>query len=149
MSHEFIEEFNALLAGEISAVETYDLALKTAVREDIKQALVKCRNSHSNRVDGLTVRVADLGGKPAGSSGLWGPFAAFSQKGAGSETDAIALLEQSEAERLVQYEAQQKIVVSPVLEVLATDLLPAQHETHLTMSSLLKSLLPVPSESKA
>ena len=28
MSNEFIEDFNEFLAGEISAVETYDLALK-------------------------------------------------------------------------------------------------------------------------
>jgi hypothetical protein len=144
MSNEFIEDFNMLLAGEISAVETYDLALKSVAvdKEDIRQALIRCRNSHFTRVDKLKARVVDLGGKPASSSGVWGPFAAFSQKNAGSETDAIALLEESEAERLVQYEAQQKIVVSPVLEVLTNDLLQEQHETHLTMSSLLKSLLP-------
>jgi len=144
MSNEFIQEFNVFLAGEISAVETYDLALAIVKGEEIRQALIKCRSSHSERVDKLTTCVTDLGGIPGTSSGVWGPFAAFSQKGAASETDAIALLEESEAERLVQYEAQQKLVVSPVLEVLTKDLLRAQHETHLTMSSLLKSLLPTP-----
>jgi len=144
MSNEFIEDFNEFLAGEISAVETYDLALKCVKKEDIRQALVNCRDSHSKRADKLAACVVNMGGKPATSSGVWGPFAAFSQKGAASETDAVALLEESEAERLVQYEAQQKIVVSPVLEVLTNDLLRPQHETHLTMSSLLKSLLPTP-----
>src|ERR1700691_863011 len=108
MSNEFIEDFNEFLAGEISAVETYDLALKSVNKEDIRQALIKCRNSHSKRVEKLMACVVDMGGKPATSSGVWGPLAAFSQKGAGSETDAIALLEESEAERLVQYEAEQK-----------------------------------------
>ena len=144
MSQEFIEEYNQFLAGENSAVETYELALMCVNKEDIKQALLKCQKSHSDRVDKLTALVGDLGGKPATSTGVWGPFAAYSQKGAGSEADVIALLEESEAERLVQYEAQQKIVVSPVLDVLTNDLLRAQHETHLTMSSLLKSLLPAP-----
>jgi hypothetical protein len=144
MSDEFIEEFNEFLAGEISAVETYELALKSVSKEDVRQALLKCQQSHSKRVEKLTACVVDLGGTPATSSGVWGPFAAFSQKDAASETDVIALLEESEAERLVQYEAEQKIVVSPVLEVLRNDLLRAQHETHLTMSSLLKSLLPSP-----
>jgi len=143
MSNEYIEEFNEFLAGEISAVETYDLGLKSVNKEDIRQALIKCRASHCKRVDKLTACVVDLGGKPATSSGVWGSFAAFSHKGATSEPDLLALLEASEAERLVQYEAQQKIVVSPVLEVLTNDLLRAQHETHLTMSSLLKSLQPV------
>lgn len=147
MSSQCIEEFNMFLAGEISAVETYDLALKTVNEEDIRQALIKCHTSHSNRADKLTACVLDMGGKPATSSGVWGPFAAYCQKTAACDKDAIALLEESEAERLVQYEAQQKIVVSPVLEVLINDLLRAQHETHLTMSSLLKSLMPSPARS--
>jgi len=144
MNEEYIGEFNSFLAGEISAVETYELALKSADKEDIRQALIKCQTSHSKRVDKLTAKVVEMGGKPSVSSGVWGPFAAFCQKGASCQTDAIALLEESEAERLVRYEAQQKIVISPVLQVLTNDLLPAQHETHLTMSSLLKSLLPAP-----
>jgi|ERR1700722_9491572 len=147
MSNEFIEEYNVFLAGEISAVETYELALKSVVQEDIKQALTKCQSCHAKRVDKLTACVVDLGGKPDTSSGVWGPFAELCQKGASSETEAIALLEQSEAERLVQYEAQQKILVAPVLDVLTNDLLPAQHETHLMMSSLLKSM-PTPGDTK-
>jgi hypothetical protein len=147
MSDEFIEEYNVFLAGEISAVETYELALKTATTDDIRQALIKCQSCHARRVDKLTACVVDLGGKPDAGPGVWGPFAAMSQNGASSETEAIALLEQSEAERLVQYEAQQKIVVSPVLDVLTNDLLPAQHETHLTISTLLKSM-PSPDDAK-
>jgi hypothetical protein len=90
----------------------------------------------------LTAHVRELGGEPAAGAGVWGPLATACQNGAATETDAISKLEQSEAERLVQYEAQQSIVESPVLDVLKTELLPAQHETHLTMSSLLKSMLP-------
>lgn len=143
MSDEFIEEYNQFLSGEISAVETYDLALQTVKREDVRQVLSECRNSHLTRVNKLRDHITKLGGTPATTAGIWGPFAAFSQQGAGSEADAVALLEESEAERLVQYEADQNIVVSPVLEVLKEDLLRPQHETHLSVSSLLKSLQPI------
>ncbi|HEY9712301.1 MAG TPA: DUF2383 domain-containing protein [Chroococcales cyanobacterium] len=145
MSNEFIEEYNEFLSGEISAVETYDLALKNAIQADVKDALLKCRDSHADRVAKLAARVANLGGKPVDGAGVWGSFATFIQKSAGNERDAIALLEQSEAERLVRFEAQQHIVVSPVLDFLKDELLPAQHVTHLTMSALLKSMLPLAS----
>ena len=119
------------------------MALKEISNGDIRRVLNECKNSHSTRVNKLRDYVEKLGGKPAVDSGIWGPLAKFNQTGAGSEIDTVALLEEVEAERLVQYEAQQKIVVSPVLEALQTDLLPPQHETHLKVSSLLKSLQPV------
>jgi Domain of unknown function (DUF2383) len=144
MNEEFIGEFNTYLAGEISAVETYELALKNIDKADIVNALVLCHKSHATRVEKLKACVLEMGGVPGLGTGVWGSFAKLCQESTGSETAAIAALEQSEAERLVQYEAQQKIVVSPVIQILQNDLLPAQHETHLTMSTLLKSLLPSP-----
>jgi hypothetical protein len=143
MSDEFIEEYNQFLAGEISAVETFEQALKGVTSADTRRVLTECKNSHALRAEKLQARVAELGGKPADSSGIWGPFAALGQSGAGSDIEVVSLLEESEAERLVQYEAQQKIVVSPVLDVLKNELLPAQHETHLKLSTLLKSMQPV------
>jgi hypothetical protein len=140
MSDEYIEEYNQFLAGEISAVETIDVALKDVTNADTRRVLNECKDSHSKRVGKLKAEVEKLGGKPADSSGIWGPFAAAGQKGAASEKEVVSLLEESEAERLVQYEAQQKIVVSPVLDVLKGDLLAPQHETHLKLSTLLKAL---------
>ena len=63
--------------------------------------------------------------------------AALVQKSASSARDALALLEQFEAERLVQYESQQETVPPPVKTVLIGDLLRAQHETHLVISALM------------
>lgn len=144
MSEEFIQEYNMFLSGEFSAVDTYELALQNVKNADIVNALMICKESHLKRVAKLTSCVEALGGKAAVSAGVWGPFAEWVQKSASSEIEAIALLEESEAERLVQYEAQQKIVVTPVLEVLTEDLLRPQHETHLTLSSLLGILREVP-----
>src|SRR6516225_5611163 len=118
MSDEFIEEYNQFLAGEISAVETFDLALKEITNAKTRSVVSECKDSHAARVSKLKAQVEKLGGKPADSSGIWGPFAAAGQSGAASEKEVVALLEESEAERLVQYEVAQNIVVSPVLEFL-------------------------------
>jgi hypothetical protein len=67
------------------------------------------------------------------------------QKGASSPHDALALLEQLEAERLVQYEAQREIAPPIVNTILVSELLPAQHQTHLIISTLLKDASPPPS----
>ncbi len=142
MSSEYIEELNALLSGEISAVETYEVALERTKDADVRQTMLKCQMSHADRVAKLTAEVRALDGEPAKSAGLWGGFEKMTQGSASTEQDAIALMELAEAERLVQYEAQQSIVCDYVRNIVAETLLPAQHETHLTVSTLLKSLEP-------
>lgn len=145
MSTEYSNEFNTLLGGEISAVETYDLAI-TKREFDIQtlESLNSCRASHADRVAKLTTLAAQTGGTPSTTSGVWGKFAALVQNSASSAHDAIAILEEFEAERLLQYETQKEIAPTIVKEVIVGDLLPAQHETHLILSSLLKASTPVP-----
>jgi hypothetical protein len=145
MTTEFSHEFNSLLSGEISAVETYDLAMKRDFDGAMLENLNQCRASHCDRVKKLTEYVTAAGGTPGTGSGPWGAFNAFVQNTAGTPHDAMALLEQFEAERLVQYEAQKEIAPPPVLLVLVNELLPAQHETHLILSTSLKQLEPSPS----
>ena len=148
MSSEYVEEFNSYLAGEKSAVETFNLALKKAADAHILQTLQDCKLSHALRVVALERCIEQLGGQPSEGAGLWGPFAKFSQNTAGTDRDAIALLEQSEAERLVNYESQRSLVEGPVLAMLEGELLPAQHVTHLSLSALLKELDPIPDGAK-
>jgi hypothetical protein len=143
MSTEFSHEFNTLLGGEISAVETYDLAIKRDFDSNTLECLHSCRDSHIDRVNKLNQYVVDAGGKPSASSGPWGAFAAMVQDTASTGYDALALLEQLEAERLVQYEAQREIVPPIVGTVLVGELLPAQHQTHLLISALLKDATPL------
>ncbi len=145
MNSEYVHEFNSLLSGEISAVETYDLALQKNFDGTMIQDLNKCRASHADRVTRLTQYVIDAGGKAASGSGPWGVFAAWAEKATGSEKIALSVLEQLEAERLVQYENQRTIVPKPVLIVIDEVLLPAQHETHLVLSSRLKEMTALPS----
>lgn len=140
MDNEFVHEFNSLLAGERSCVETYDLALSKAKTADVLETLTYCRNNHMARVATLSSHVLSMGGTPNESTGIWGGFEKFVQDSAANERDAVAMLEQAEAERLVNYESQRSIVVGAVKACFDSELLPAQHETHLALSTLLKQL---------
>ncbi len=142
MSSEYIEELNVFLSGEISSVETYELALEKMEDAEIRQAMLKCQMSHAERVAKLTAEVRNLNGEQAKSAGIWGGFEKMTQGSASTEQDALSLMELAEAERLVQYEAQQSIVSEFVRAIVVDTLLPAQHETHLTVSTLLKNREP-------
>jgi Domain of unknown function (DUF2383) len=146
MSDEYIEEFNSYLAGELTAVEYCDSALSKASREDIKKALQACRASHQKRVDGLKDSIKNLGGTPTDTSGPFGAISNANHATITLERDALALVEQSEAERLVNYESQRELVVGAVLQFLENVLLPAQHESHLAVSTTLKAIDPIPAK---
>lgn len=144
MSSEYANEFNEFLEDEISAVKSYDLALDKQVNSGHKDALSECRQAHAELVKKLRTCVNQLSGDPKNDAGIFGGFNVAVEASAATPTDAIALLEQAEAERLVRYEAQRKILPPPVLSVLENDLLPSQHKTHLTVSALLKEITPLP-----
>ncbi|MDZ4836634.1 MAG: ferritin-like domain-containing protein [Candidatus Melainabacteria bacterium] len=144
MSTEYSHEFNSLLAGEISAVETYDVALKREYGADFLADLSKCRASHADRVTKLSECVLETGGTPSTGSGIWGAFEKLVQNSASTIHDALAQLELLEAERLVQYENARTVAPPPVVAIIENDLLPAQHETHLIISMALKDLTPEP-----
>lgn len=144
MSSEYANEFNEFLEDEISAVKSYDIALDKQVNSVHKEALGECRQAHAELVKKLRSCVSQLSGTPKKDAGIFGGFNVAVEDSAATPTDAIALLEQAEAERLVRYEAQRKIVPPPVLSVLENELLPSQHKTHLTVSALLKEITPIP-----
>lgn len=144
MSSEYANEFNEFLEDEMSAVKSYDIALDKQVNSVHKEALGECRQAHAELVKKLRSCVSQLSGTPKKDAGIFGGFNVAVEDRAATPTDAIALLEQAEAERLVRYEAQRKIVPPPVLSVLENELLPSQHKTHLTVSALLKEITPLP-----
>lgn len=146
MSTEYSHEFNSLLKGEISAVETYELAMQRDFDGDLLDRLNECRACHAEMVDLLTRCVVEAGGKPDTGSGPWGAFNKMVENTASTPRDALALLEQLEAEHLVQFEAQKEFLPPPVLEILNNQLLPMQHKTHLILSTALKQIDPTPTK---
>jgi hypothetical protein len=72
---EDAKALNSLLRGEISAAETYDLALNKFEGRNTSQELRNIRDEHHAAMSMLRDRVQAFGGQPVESSGAWGTFA--------------------------------------------------------------------------
>ena len=71
-----VDKLNEFLRGEMSAVETYQMALdKLEGASAARDELIVNLKSHQDRVIALQDAIVALGGTPAKSSGPWGTFA--------------------------------------------------------------------------
>ena len=65
-----VSQLNSFLRGEMSAVETYRIALeKLDADSTARNQLEQCRASHQRRVDALISKIRTLGGAPAEGAG--------------------------------------------------------------------------------
>ena len=136
-----IEQLNSLLRGEMSAVETYQMALdKVDEIGPAREELLVCLKSHEDRVQMLTDAIIELGGEPAQGSGPWGVFAKTVQGGAKIFGDkaTIAALEEGEDHGLHDYEdeVQDDDLDIESRELIVNQLLPMQRQTHERLSAL-------------
>ena len=125
-----VANLNSLLRGEISAVETYNQAIRHLTNQRVDD-LVANRNCHSKRVDLLRSNIIQHGGVPNETSGLWGSFARLVEKGAAliSTKSVIAALEEGEDRGLAQYRNPGDMDPSSI-QLIETVLLARQLETH-------------------
>ncbi len=125
-----VSNLNSLLRGEISAVETYNQAIKQLAQEPLDD-LIANRNCHSKRVDLLKSNIAQHGATPDSTSGMWGSFVKLVEKGAAliSVKSVIAALEEGEDRGLKQYRSPGDLDPSSI-QLIQTVLLPRQLETH-------------------
>jgi demethoxyubiquinone hydroxylase (CLK1/Coq7/Cat5 family) len=132
---------NGFLRGEISAVETYRQAIEKLGSSANRAQLEGCQSSHQQRVMKLRDQVARLGGEPATESGAWGAFARLVEGGAKAfgERAALAALEEGEDHGLKLYRNDLDKLDAMARVFVETDLLPAQEETHRSMSTLKHS----------
>jgi uncharacterized protein (TIGR02284 family) len=136
-----VDQLNSFLRGEISAVETYQMALeKVDQASSVRDELLGCLKSHQDRVMMLQDAIRELGGDPATSSGPWGVFAKAVEGGAKvfGEKAAISALEEGEDHGLEDYreELDDDDLDTRSMSLLRDHLLPAQQQTHDRMSSL-------------
>jgi len=122
------EALNALLRGELAAVETYDQAMDKFEDQHVLADLQKIREEHARAVMQLRDKVTHFGGKPPAGSGLWAAFAAVvtaKGKPPGPAT-ALSALRQGEEYGVNQYEdALKNEHVNPECkEMIRVDLLP-------------------------
>lgn len=101
-----VDKLNEFLRGEMSAVETYQMALdKIEGTSAARDELIVNLKSHQDRVIALQDSIVALGGTPAKSSGPWGAFARLVEGAAKvlGEKAAIDALEEGEDHGLKDY----------------------------------------------
>ncbi len=136
-----IDHLNSFLRGEISACETYRMAIAKLEDEPFRSELEQNLISHELRCDGLRRRIRLLGGTPSDSSGMWGTFAKLiegSAKAFGPRA-AIAALESGEDHGLADFKRDVTDLDTETRVFVLTHLLPEQEKTHETMSKLKHS----------
>jgi hypothetical protein len=141
-----VDKLNHFLRGEISAVETYRMALdKLEKGSTARSELEECLQSHQSRVMVLQDAIIAAGGQPVESSGPWGVFAKAVEGGARILGDKIAVsaLEEGEDHGLKDYQ-DSKIDTADVdaltRALIANRLMPEQQRTHDRISWLKKRL---------
>ncbi|MBK7861851.1 MAG: DUF2383 domain-containing protein [Archangiaceae bacterium] len=137
-----IDQLNSL-RGEISAVETYAIALqKLPVDSPSRSRLDACRQSHAERVAALRAKILSLGGAPSDGSGPWGAMTKAIESSASvfGEKAAIDALEAGEDHGLRDYREDLSKLGPEARSIVTTQLLPQQETTHSTMSALKREL---------
>jgi len=138
-----IEQLNHFLRGEISAVETYRMALdKLEPASPARSELEGCMQSHQSRVTLLRNAIVAAGGTPVDSSGPWGAFAKVVEGGARILGDkaAIAALEEGEDHGVKDYRGDMTQLDAQTQSLVVSRLQPEQQQTHNRMSALKKRL---------
>jgi hypothetical protein len=134
-----VDQLNSFLRGEMSAVETYKMALeKLDGISTMRDELLVNLQSHQDRVMALQDAILAVGGTPADGSGPWGAFAKVVEGGAKVLGDkaAIAALESGEDHGLADYKRGLDDLDGSALTLVTRTLLPQQQLTHDRLSAL-------------
>jgi demethoxyubiquinone hydroxylase (CLK1/Coq7/Cat5 family) len=141
-----ITKLQECFRGELSAVETYQLALKSVPHVGLHHTLQEMLTSHARRTEQIGEKIERFGGVPPTSSGVWGAFAKALQAGADLLGDraAILALEEGEDRLLKLYTEGLGDCNARTRALVDTELLPEQQRTH-RLCEMLKSYVSAPS----
>jgi len=136
---EMVDQLNSLLRGEISASETYEMAIKKlsdspSVSMSHANELRELAADHEQAAQTLRSRIQDLGGQPADSSGAWGAWAQTVQGTSNlfGDRSALKALKEGEEHGLKDYQQALDDVDATSRQVIENQLLPAQ-ERHIDL----------------
>jgi hypothetical protein len=134
-----VNQLNSFLRGELSAVETYRMALeKLDANSPARNELETCMASHRDRATMLRDAIIMAEGEPATGSGPWGVFAKSVEGGARllGDNAAISALEEGEDHGLADYKRDLDELDPESKRLVSDRLLPLQEQTHARMSAL-------------
>lgn len=134
-----IDRLNSFLRGEISAVETYQLALaKFDHISTVRDELLVNLKSHQDRVMMLQDAIRELDGEPTEDSGSWGTLAKTVERSASAfgEKAAVMALEEGEDHGLADYNDDLDDLGDRERQLVTDRLLPAQQRTRARLSEL-------------
>ncbi len=138
-----IETLNAFLRAEITASETYRVAIEKLEKSNTSRTqLEAARASHIARVRKLQARIRELGGIPAQTGASWGGLSKIIGSTASlmGERSAVAVLEEGEEVVLRRYRDEVSKLDGVSHAFLVNDLLPRQFESHKLLSELKRHL---------
>jgi uncharacterized protein (TIGR02284 family) len=139
-----VDQLNSLLRGEISAVETYQLAIEKIDDEHASDAtaLRAIAQEHGEDAQALRESIEELGGEADDSSGPWGAWAKTVQGVAKLFGDASALkaLKEGEEHGLKDYEEAVGDVDEASRALIVSRLIPNQRRHIATLDGMISKI---------
>lgn len=139
-------QLDSLLRGEISAAETYRMAIDKISASDRASAnaqlLREMQQEHGRAAQALRDRIRELGGDPSDSSGAWGTWAKLTTGVANLFGDAASIksLKEGEEHGLKDYEGAIDELDVTSTELVQNQLIPAQQRHILALDQLLHGI---------
>jgi hypothetical protein len=127
---------NALLRGELAAVNAYQRALRPAEGRIAVAAaeILRFASEHQRTVAALQVAVREMGGVPASEAGTWGAFALL------RDTASVRELLDGEESGLRMYEAANGKLAGDARDLVTLELIPRQQKHIAELSAIISRL---------
>ena len=122
---------DALLRGEISAAETYRMAIDKVVASEPNEHVVLLREiqeEHGRAAQAIRDRIRELGGNPSDNSGAWGVWAKTVQATMNlfGDTSSLKALKEGEEHGLKDYHDSLSTLDPASQQLVQNQLIPAQ-----------------------
>ncbi len=144
---EAVTQLNSLLRGEISAAETYRMAIDKAGDSANNVANVgllrEIQEEHGRAAQALRDRIRELGGEPSDSSGAWGAWAKLVEGAAnlfGGDAGSLKALKEGEEHGLKDYNEGLDDIDATSAELVQNQLIPAQQRHINLLDQLIASV---------
>ena len=144
---EAVRQLNSFLRGEISAAETYRMAIDKAGDSPDNAANVgllrEIQEEHGRAAQAIRDRIRELGGEPSDSSGAWGAWAKLVEGTAslfGGDAGSLKALKEGEEHGLKDYNEGFDDIDTTSAELVQNQLIPAQQRHINLLDQLISSV---------